>query len=109
MDEATTGEISKVRDEYRAGRRKGAYFWIIAAAWGIIAPALAILVSRQISIDAARDAARQSELKLCAIVVTADDGYRANPPVSTTLKKQAENMAALRRDYHCPPSVGVGK
>lgn len=109
MDAATSGEIKKIRETYRQDRRKGAYFWIVFVAWAVVSPALAILVSRQISIDAARQATMESERKLCAIVVTADDGYRANPPSSDVLKIQAANMADLRRQYHCPASSGVRK
>jgi hypothetical protein len=107
MDEATSGEFEGIRATYRRDRRKGAYFWIVFVAWAIAAPGMAILVSRQISIDAARQATMESERKLCAIVVTADDAYRAAPPASETIKKQAANMAELRRQYHCPPTVGV--
>jgi hypothetical protein len=109
MDDATTDEFARVRSEQRARSARGSYFWMVMVAYMIACPAVAIMVSRQISIDAATTATRQTELKLCAIIVTADDSYRAVPPISVTLKKQAANMARLRRDYHCPPNVGVSK
>jgi hypothetical protein len=107
MDDATTDEFAKVRDEQRVRAARGAYFWMIMVAYMVLAPAVAILVSRQISINAADKAARQTEMKLCAIVVMSDDYYRTTPPTSVTLKKQATAMADLRRKFHCPPTVGV--
>lgn len=107
MNEATSQEFGKVREEARAARAHGAYFWVVMIAYMVLAPAAAILVSRQISIDAADKAVRQSQLQLCAIVVLSDDYYRTTPPVSNTLKKQAAAMAQLRAAYRCPPSTGV--
>jgi hypothetical protein len=102
---ATGKEIERVKSVYRRDRQRGAYFWIVFVAWAVVSPGLAILVSRQISIDAARRATEISERKLCDIVVTADDGYRRRPPTSETLKAQAANMAKLRAEYHCPQGV----
>jgi hypothetical protein len=107
MDEATTGEFASVREEARVARSRGAYFWLVMVAYMVAAPAIAILVSRQISIDAADRATRQTEMKLCAIVVMSDDYYHSVPPASDTLKKQASAMADLRREFHCPPNVGA--
>jgi hypothetical protein len=107
MDSVLSGEFAKVRAEQKFRNTRGAYFWLVMVAYMVACPAIGILVSRQISISVARDAARESELKLCAIVVTADDAYKAAPPSGPTVKKQAANMAKLRRDYHCPPNAGV--
>jgi hypothetical protein len=107
MDEQTTDEFANVREEQRVARSRGAYFWLVMVAYMVAAPAIAILVSRQISIDAADRATRQTEMKLCAIVVMSDDYYRTTPPASETLKRQAAAMADLRRQFHCPPTVGV--
>jgi hypothetical protein len=107
MDAKVSGEFAKVRAEQKIRNTRGSYFWFVMVAYMVACPAIGILVSRQISINVSRDAARESELKLCAIVVTADDAYRATPPVGATVKRQAANMAKLRRDYHCPPNAGV--
>jgi hypothetical protein len=103
MDKATTDEIAAVREESRVRQSRGSYFWIIMVAYMVAAPALAILVSRQISIDTAQRTTRSSEMKLCAVVVLSDDFYRRIPPASPTLKAQAAAMADLRIKFHCPP------
>jgi hypothetical protein len=107
MNEATTDEFANVREEVRVAKARSAYFWIVAVAYLVVAPAIAILVSRQISIDAAHKAVRESQLQLCSIVVLSDDYYRSTPPTSETIKKQAAAMRQLRAEYHCPPTVGV--
>jgi hypothetical protein len=105
MDKATTDEIGKVREEARVRQSRGAYFWIIMVAYMVAAPAVAILVSRQISIEAAQRTTRASEMKLCAVVVLSDDYYRKLAPASTnqTIKDQAAAMSDLRTQFHCPP------
>jgi hypothetical protein len=109
MDSVLSGEFAKVRAEQKTRDIRGSYFWIVMVTYMVVCPAAGILVSREISINVAQEAARESELKLCAIVVTADDAYRAAPPVGTTVKKQAANMAKLRQDYRCPADAGVKK
>jgi hypothetical protein len=48
----------------------------------------------------------RSERKLCAVVSSADDGYRTQPPPSTAGKLQAHNIAELRKTLGCPPPEG---
>lgn len=105
MDKDTTDEIEKVREESRVRQSRGAYFWLIMVIYMVAAPALGILVSRQISIDAAKRTTRSSEQKLCAVVILSDDYYRKLAPASTnpTVKAQAVAMANLRAQFHCPP------
>lgn len=105
MDKATTDEIAAVREESRVRQSRGAYFWLVMVAYMVAAPAVAILVSRQISIDAAQRTTRSSEMKLCAVVILSDDYYRELAPASTnpTVKAQAEAMSDLRAQFHCPP------
>jgi hypothetical protein len=110
MDETTTGEFANVREEARVARSRGAYFWVVMMVYMVVAPAIAILVSRQVSINEADKATRQTEAKLCAVVVLSDDYYRkllasptVQPPARDTLKRQARAMADLRIKFHCPP------
>lgn len=113
MDKATTQAISDVRAEARTSRVRGSYFWIIAAVYMIISPAIAVLVARQISIQATdravQAAVAESEMKLCTIVVLSDDYYKRSPPALPAGKAQAAAMAQLRAEYHCPPRTGAGK
>jgi hypothetical protein len=105
VDKATTDEIAAVREEQRARQSRGAYFWLIMVAYMVAAPALAILVSRQISITTAQRTTHSSEQKLCAVVILSDDFYRKLAPTSTnpTVKAQAKAMSDLRAQFHCPP------
>jgi hypothetical protein len=45
---------------------------------------------------------RDAERKWCGIVATLDDAYRASPPQTTAGRRLAEEMAELRRQFHCP-------
>lgn len=85
----------------RLKRKRGTWFWVVMVAYMIVGPAAAIAVSSNNT--------RQSERKLCTIVVSVDEGYRRNPPTSPPGKQQAENFHKLRRDLGCPPYQGDGK
>jgi hypothetical protein len=99
---AITDEIQTAKTQAKAEavqqRRRGAYFWAVVFVYMVVSPALAILVSRQISLDIAH----RSEQKLCGVISQADDAWKAAPPTTQSGRAQAENMAKLRRDYHCP-------
>lgn len=69
------------------------FAFMVAAGFGILWQAGRI----------ADDSVRQSERKLCDIVVLSDDAYRQTPPVTELGRKQAANFAKLRRDLGCPP------
>lgn len=90
-------------EQGRIRRQRGAYFWIIVITYMIAAPALAILVSRQISIDGTH----KSEQKLCTVVITTDDAWIKEPPTAPAGKEQAENFHKLRRDLGCAPYKGA--
>jgi hypothetical protein len=104
-----TEEFAKVRAEATVRAHRGAYFWVVMVAYMVMCPAVSILVSRKISIDAAHKAVSESQLRLCSIVVLSDDYYRklaAASPIRA-IKAQAVAMAQLRAEYHCPPTQGV--
>lgn len=54
----------------------------------------------------AEQSIRESEQKLCGLVILSDDTYRESPPATKTGKEQAKNFAYLRRAYGCPPYQG---
>lgn len=83
-----------VREDARRRRARGAYFWIVMVAYMVAGPAFAIIVSVQNT--------HRSERKLCAVIVQADEAWKAAPPPSASGREQAAAMARLRRDYHCP-------
>jgi hypothetical protein len=99
VDDRTAKEV----EVGRIRRQRGAYFWIIMVAYMVLAPAGAILVSRQISVQGTQ----RSEQKLCTVVITTDDAWRKNPPASPSGKEQAENFHKLRRDLGCAPYKGA--
>lgn len=39
---------------------------------------------------------------MCALIVTLDNTYRANPPTTTTGQEVAANVHKLRMDLGCP-------
>lgn len=90
-------------EKARGARRRGAYFWLVMVAYMVMAPAIAILVSRNLAIQGTR----KSEQKLCTVVVTTDDAWYAHPPPGVAGKAQAENFHKLRRALGCPPHKGV--
>lgn len=73
----------------------GGVVLVLAASGG------SIWASQRLAEQSTRDAVRQSEQKLCAIVVLSDDQYRETPPTTELGRKQAENFAQLRRDLGC--------
>lgn len=60
-----------------------------------------VLASRAL----AGQAVRQSEQKLCSIVVLSDDAYRRTPPSTPTGQQLADNFTRLRRDLRCTPAT----
>lgn len=44
----------------------------------------------------------ESDRKWCSVVVTIDGAYHQQPPKTEAGKNLAEDMAALRRELHCP-------
>jgi hypothetical protein len=98
VDEETTGEIQKVREETQAYLRRGAYFWIIMVLTSVGSAGIAICVS---TVNTHR-----SERKLCSVVVTSDDNYHRNRPVTPIGRDQAANFSRLRRELGCPPYKG---
>jgi hypothetical protein len=97
-----THEIRAAGDQARAAdvarRRHGAYFWLVMVSYMILAPAGAVLLSRQIALNISH----QSERKLCGVVAMADDAWRVSKPTTPSGKAQAAAMAKLRHDYRCP-------
>jgi Flp pilus assembly protein TadG len=102
LREGITDEIQAAKSEAKAEavqeRKRGAYFWAVMVMYMVVAPALAILVSRQISLSIAH----RSEQKLCTVVSLANSAAEAAPPSSAYGKAQAAAMAKLRQDYGCP-------
>ena len=101
-DAETSGEIHKIREENGQLRqdverkvRRGGYFWLIMVLTSVLAGGGGFGLSAWNT--------RQSEKKLCRLVTLTDDNFRANPPSSIVLKRQAEAFRQLRRDYGCPP------
>lgn len=92
-------KVGAQAESTRRANRRGAYFWLIMVAYMVTSPAIAILVSRQISISGTI----RSEQKLCTVVITTDDAWLTNPPTSPAGIRQAENFHKLRRDLKCPP------
>ena len=73
--------------------------------WYVLAVILVSALSvGMASIFYANHVARESERKWCSVVATIDSSYRATPPTTPTGKKLAADMAALRRELHCPAS-----
>jgi hypothetical protein len=106
LREGITDEIQAAKAEAKTEavqqRKRGAYFWAVMVVYMVLAPAAAILVSRQISIEVAQRSAHESEQKLCAVVSQADDAWKVAKPTTPSGKAQAAAMAKLRRDYRCP-------
>ena len=102
LREGITDEIQAAKAEAKIEaveeRKRGAYFWAVMVVYMVLAPAAAILVSRQISLNIAH----RSEQKLCGVIAQADDAWKVAPPTTPSGKAQAANMARLRRDYRCP-------
>jgi len=103
MDEATTTEIEKVREEARTRIKRGAYVYLIMIATVMLAAGATLITMRILTERAIRD----SERKLCAIVILSDDAYRQNPPTSETGKALAKNFSVLRKDLGCKPYEGA--
>lgn len=79
----------------RPGRfHPGLYSWLALMISCISLPMVAVIASVKIS-------ERSLHESLCPIVVTADSGYRAHPPVTDVGKRQAEGMRKLRAQYRC--------
>ena len=94
ISDVVDAKTTEAKEDARRRRGRGAYFWIIMVVYMVAGPAFAIWVSVENT--------HRSERKLCAVVVTGDDAYRQNPPVSPVGKRQAANMARLRHDFGCP-------
>jgi hypothetical protein len=90
--------LRAAREEARKARRKDAYFYLVLVATFLLASGASILVTVKLT--------ERSERKLCAVVSSADDGYRTQPPPSTAGKLQAHNIAELRKTLGCPPPEG---
>ncbi len=91
--------MEAVRAEVRTSQRRSAYFYLVMIATVVLAAGISVLVSVKLN--------EQSERKLCAVVITADDGYHQQPPGTTAGKTQAVNMARLRSELGCPPYKGA--
>lgn len=66
-------------------------------------PIFGTVISIQNSVRVER-AQRESEQKLCTVIVLIDDTSRNSPaPESERAKKFAEAYSALRASYHCAP------
>lgn len=89
-----SGEIQKIRAEVRQDRRRGAYFWLVMVLTSASAGGGAIGFSAYNT--------RQSERKLCSVVILSDDYFRRVPPTVQIQKDQAANFRNLRRDLGCP-------
>ena len=103
MDETTTNEIEKVREEARTRTRHGAYVYLIMIVTVLLAASATLITERILT----ERAIHESERKLCAIVILSDDAYRQNPPPSETGKALARNFSTLRRDLGCEPYRGA--
>lgn len=99
MNDATTNEIAAVREEARIRIQRGAYVYLIMIVTVICACAATLLTMRYLS----DRAIRESESKLCAIVILSDDTYRQNPPTTELGRKQAQNFSDLRKSLGCKP------
>ena len=101
MDPETSGEIKGLREAVARAQRRAnitAYFWLVLIVTAVGGPAVAVLVSRHLAIENER----ASERKLCAVVITSDEGDRANPPGTAARRTQASNIARLRVALGCP-------
>ncbi len=95
MNQDDTDEIAAVRAETKHALRRGGYFWGVMIVTVVLSAGSSMAVTRVLT--------DRSERKLCDVVILSDDNYRANPPQSVVLKKQAENFVKLRRDLGCRP------
>jgi hypothetical protein len=102
VDPATSGEIKKLRAENATLRtdmdrktKRSGYFWLVMVVTSVVAAGGSYGMSAYNT--------RQSEQKLCAIVVLSDDAYRKTPPTTELGRQQARNFSVLRRAYGCPP------
>lgn len=102
MNAETSGEIKKLRvqneelrEEVERRTKRGAYFWAVMVITSVVAGGGSFGLSAW--------NVRQSERKLCALVVSQDDNFHRTPPSTPLGKEQARNFANLRRAYGCPP------
>jgi hypothetical protein len=70
----------------------------------VVAMILSITYADKVGRDAVKRAdenTRQSQQAWCAVIVTVDNAYVANPPTTETGKQIAAGMHSLRRSFGC--------
>ena len=82
----------------REGLRRGAYFYLVLIATVLMAFGVSTIVTVRLI--------ERSERKLCAVVISADEGFRQSPPPTAAGRVQAEQYSRLRRELGCPPHKG---
>ena len=86
-------------------RRVTWYWWVALLASCSTTGALALGISLHSQAENNRrldEQRRESDRRLCGVVVTMDDSYRETPARTPAGKNLQESISQLRRDLGCP-------
>ena len=85
--------------------RRGWYWWIVVLASSLTTGTLALVIALYSQAQSERQLEaqrRESERKLCTVLIAQDEAWSETTPTTVTGRRVAEAIRDLRRDLGCP-------